>query len=252
MEAYLTRGQLYLDKGKCEQALSDFGEVQRLAPKLAAGYIGAGNCFEALGNVEKAIISYSGAMEVDGSVKGEVLFKRGKLYYNANNLELAIKDLSEYVGKVEGTNVEALLMLGRLQKKTGDANNALINFEQVIKYDKEGKATITAITKIAKIRLRQKDFYGAHHTLQRPTVPNVVSHHSKKLKNYLTLTEAVSSPYVIDSLSNKEEAEADYKAADFAFEQGEIEQIHKGASIRVLRLRLHVAARFRCKAAIDW
>jgi len=193
VEAYLTRGQLYFDKGKIEQALSDFGEVQCLSPKLAAGYIGAGNCFEALGDIEKAIKSYSGAMEVDGNAKSEVLFKRGKLYYNMNERELAIKDISEYIGKIESTNVEALLLLGKLQKKTEDLNNALINFEQVIKYDKEGKATITAITKIAKIKLKEKDFYGAHHTLQRPTVLNIITVDTKKLKNYLTLTEAVTS-----------------------------------------------------------
>lgn len=193
VEAHLTRGQLYFDKGKIEQALSDFGEVQCLSPKLTAGYIGAGNCFEALGDIDKAIKNYTGAIEIDNNAKSEVLLKRGKLYYNAGKVELAIKDIAEYVGKIESTNVEALLLLGRLQKKTEDVNNALINFEQVIKYDKEGKVTITAITKIAKIKLKQKDFYGAHHTLQRPTVLNIITSDTKKLKNYLTLTEAVSS-----------------------------------------------------------
>ena len=121
----------------------------------------------------------------------KILFKRGKLYYKTEKIDLALKDISEFTKNVDNTNVEALLMLGKMQKKKGDINNALINFEQVIKYDKEGSSTLIAIIKIAKIKLKQKDFYGAHHTLQRPTVLNIISKDSKKLKNYSILTESV-------------------------------------------------------------
>ena len=197
-DGYLTRGELYLEKGDYTNALSDFGKVQSLSPKLSSGYIGAGNCFEGLGDNDKAIKTYSAAIEVDPKAAPEILFKRGRLYYKTKNMELALNDISKYVKTIDDTNVEALLMLGKIQRKTGDANNAFINFEQVIKYDKEGSATLTAIIKMAKIKLKQKDFYGAHHTLERPTVLNIKSNNCKKLNNYLTLTEAV-----INNITNR-------------------------------------------------
>ena len=40
-----------------------------------------------------------------------------------------------------------------MQRKIGSISDALINFEQVIKYDKEGELTLAAIIKIAKIKL---------------------------------------------------------------------------------------------------
>lgn len=164
--------------------------MQSISPNLAAGYAGAGDCFEILNNAKKAIKNYSKAIEVDISSKAGVLFKRARLYYKTQQLDLGIKDMLDYISNVRNDNVQALLILGKMQTKVGNTSDALINYEQIIKYDKEGIAVI-AIVKIAKIKLKQKDFYGAHYTLQRPITTDTLSFHLKKLNHYSILTEAV-------------------------------------------------------------
>lgn len=190
VEAHLARGRLLFDRQKWERALKDFVAVQRTGANLAAGYIGAGECLEALGDIEPAIKNYTKAMEVDAGSKSGVLFKRGRLYYKMRQLDLGIKDILEYVNEIKADNVQALLMLGKMQTKVGNTSDALINFEQVVKYDREGTAG-TAIAKMAKIKLKQKDFYGAHYTLQRPANINTQPQQMAKLTHYSVLTEAV-------------------------------------------------------------
>jgi tetratricopeptide (TPR) repeat protein len=175
-----------------ERALKDFKAVQSISPNLAEGYAGAGDCFEALNNPEKAIKNYNKAIEVDISSKAEILFKRARLYYKTQQLNLGINDLIDYINNIRNDDVQALLLLGKMQTKIGNTSEALINLEQIIKYDKEGIA-ITAVVKMAKIKLKQKDYYGAHYTLQRPIASNVLSPYLKKLNHYLILTEAVFS-----------------------------------------------------------
>ena len=173
-----------------ERALKDFKVVQSISPNSAAGYTGAGDCFEALNNPEKAIKNYSKAIKVDISSKAGILFKRARLYYKTQQLNLGINDLIDYINNVRNDDVQALLLLGKMQTKVGNTCDALINFEQIIKYDKEGIAII-AVVKMAKIKLKQKDFYGAHYTLQRPITSNILPSYLKKLNHYLKLTEAV-------------------------------------------------------------
>lgn len=169
--------------------------MQSISPTLALGYIGAGDCLAALGNTEKSISNYTEAAELDPSCKPQILLKRGKLFYKNKDFESALTDISEFVEKYDETNVEALLLLGKIQWKRENHADAIINYEQVIKYDKEGSLAVTAIVKIAKIKLKQKDFYGAHHALQRPAVLKITPIDSRKLENYQTLTEAVFLEY---------------------------------------------------------
>jgi hypothetical protein len=66
----------------------------------------------------------------------------------------------------------------------------MLNFEQVIKYDKDGTKGIDAILQMAKIKVKEKDFYGAYYTLERAKKLNY-SNGNPKLENYWQLTEGV-------------------------------------------------------------
>ncbi len=187
----MARGQLLAERQKWQQALHDFAAVQRLSPGTAQGHVGAGDCHAALGDPVKAIGCYSQALELDVKIKAKVLLRRARLYYQKRDLDLALGDATMYLKEVDKCNVEAMLLLGKIQRRKGLTSDALINFEQVIKYDKEGAAAVAAIIKMAKIRLKQKDFYEAHHTLQRPAVLKIPVPDSRKLDNYFMLTEAV-------------------------------------------------------------
>lgn len=113
------------------------------------------------------------------------------MFYKNKEYDKALAEIESYLENIDNSNAEAMLLKGKIQRKKGQANDAIINFEQVIKYDKEGDFSLGAIIKIAKIKLKQKDFYGAHHTLQRPAILKIAAVDTQKLDNYFSLTEAV-------------------------------------------------------------
>ncbi len=74
----------------------------------------------------------------------------------------------------------------------GNYSEAMLNFEQVIKYDKDGHKAMEAILQMAKIKVKEKDFYGTYYTLQRATKLNL-PFSKTKLEDYWNLTEGVLS-----------------------------------------------------------
>jgi tetratricopeptide (TPR) repeat protein len=245
-EAYLARGQLLQQKQKWTQALHDFNMVQSLSPTLALGYLGAGDCYAALKDMAKAIDNYTEALELSDDLRTKVLLPRGRLYYANKEYDLALNDVTGYLDTVDACSVEALLIKGKAQRKKELINDAIINFEQVIKYDKEGSSALASIIKIAKIKLKQKDFYGAHHTLQRPSILKISAVDSKKLNNYFSLTEAVcNSEIMVGVVPDKEEGEGGGEDPDESVEERGIEQVHQGAVPHLPRVRVHDLTQLR-------
>jgi len=72
-------------------------------------------------------------------------------------------------------------------------NDSILYLEQAIKYDKEGKRGIKAILKLVKIKMKQKDFYGAFYTIQRGVNLHIPQEENKKFHTYLEMCEAVFS-----------------------------------------------------------
>jgi len=65
LEAYIARGQIYIFQKKWDKALSDFKTVLRYSPLNGMGYLGQGDSFKGLNQIEEAIKSYSRVIEVD-------------------------------------------------------------------------------------------------------------------------------------------------------------------------------------------
>lgn len=65
LEAYIARGQIYIFQKKWDKALSDFKTVLRYSPLNGMGYLGQGDSFKGLNQIEEAVKSYSQVIEVD-------------------------------------------------------------------------------------------------------------------------------------------------------------------------------------------
>ncbi|MEE4248324.1 MAG: hypothetical protein V2I33_23295 [Kangiellaceae bacterium] len=63
------------------------------------------------------------------------------------------------------------MLKGDILAETGLSNDALIVYEQVIKFDTKGKLTPIALFNIAKIKIEQKDYYGAFFAFSREPDP---------------------------------------------------------------------------------
>ena len=68
-------------------------------------------------------------------------------------------------------DASAYFLKGEIFRKLGSENDAILSFEQAIKYDEEGGNPLTAnaLYNIGCIKIEQKDFYGAMFTFDRVT-----------------------------------------------------------------------------------
>ena len=118
--------------------------------------------------------------------------KRGLSGYHEGKHQQALADLQTVISK-DTSNVKAHYYIGKLLAK-GIENvqskkiDAVLHFEQVAKYPEHEFYCGNALFQIAKLRLRQKDYYEAFHCLKRAADNNFSS---KRLSLYKDFTEGV-------------------------------------------------------------
>ena len=97
---------------------------------------------------------------------------------------------ADFAKLVEGDplNVKAHFYLGKILNKKGESNDAVLHFEQVVKYNAEEFLSANALFEIAKLRIKQKDFYEAYYNLKRVAQ---FDFRSRKLSEYKLFTEGV-------------------------------------------------------------
>ncbi len=71
-----------------------------------------------------------------------------------------------------------------------DYNEAILCFEQAIKHKSSRKAVLKSLYEIIRIKIEQRNFYEAHHTLQRVGLLELEEKTFSRLKLY---TEGVIS-----------------------------------------------------------
>jgi tetratricopeptide (TPR) repeat protein len=127
---------------------------------------------------------------VDAEGKKSLLvarFKRAKLLYQLKMYDQALEDLNELVeNDQENPNVH--FYMGKIMSKRDPHTESVIHFEQVIKHSEEPFLSCNALLEIAKLRIKERDFYEAHYNLKRIALFNFKS---AKLDQYHTFTEGV-------------------------------------------------------------
>ena len=175
-----------------------------MAPEIGIGYIGCGDAYEKMGNLEGALDNYSRALLLDNphsdtnsyTYKENALIKRGVINYKLKFYDDSITDCENCL-EINPANLLALYYKGKVLMKQEMANDAIINFEQVVKYDIMGNYASKAILMMVKIKIKEKDFYGAYYTLQR-IPPKLDSEELQiKINDYNALTEGVCILYYI-------------------------------------------------------
>lgn len=99
----------------------------------------------------------------------------------------AIEDLDVIV-KVDPENAKAHFYKGKILSKEDQHSESILHFEQVIKYNQEPFLSCNALLEIAKLKIKERNFYEAHYNLKRITLFNFKS---AKLDQYQTFTEGV-------------------------------------------------------------
>ncbi|OMJ68126.1 hypothetical protein SteCoe_34512 [Stentor coeruleus] len=183
LEGYLSRGTLYNQMQKWDKAISDFYEAISIGPTEGTGYLGLAESLIGKGECKNAIKMLDQALKCPGSTN-LALLKRGKLLFENHEFDKALEDLSRLID-LEPNNIEAHYFKAFSLLGQENLIDAAVSLEQVIKYDKAKKYTGAAIYNLGAIKIRQRDFYGAHFTFQRAVEQGIEIEEQKVLKGYV-------------------------------------------------------------------
>jgi tetratricopeptide (TPR) repeat protein len=170
VEGRLLRGQLHLQLQKPEKALTDFVAALKIDSEEGGAYIGIGDTYQVLGDSAAAEAAYSSAVRCTKSnLQG--LLKRALFYIEHGSHYEALHDLDlvrtkQYLSQ-NNSEAQASFLKGKLLLGQGQEQEAYLSFEQVLKNDHELKYTDEALFHLTSIKIHQRDFYGASHTLSR-------------------------------------------------------------------------------------
>lgn len=130
---YLQRGELYFQRHKFEEAITDYNVALSLDNSLQQAYFLRGMALARNGNIEAGIKDLSHFIK--SNPQSSLAFtKRGVRYIWAGKLKLAKKDLLHAV-KLDKTNSEAHDDLGVIFAQNKDYDKALNHFKAAIKYE---------------------------------------------------------------------------------------------------------------------
>ena len=114
----------------------------------------------------------------------QALLQRGKFFFQNHDFDKALEDFNQLIdlgnNNAEAHYYKAFSLLGQ-----NNLIDAAVSLEQVIKYDTNKKFTGPAIYNLGAIKIKQRDFYGAHFTFQRSIELGLEIDEQKVLKSYV-------------------------------------------------------------------
>jgi len=114
--------------------------------------------------------------------------RRGHAFYLLRKTDKSLKDFESLL-EHEGENSKAHFYIGKiLSRNPKKQQDAILHFEQVAKISENELYAGNALFEIAKLRLKDKDFYEAFFNLKRAVDNNF---NSKRMQLYKDFTEGV-------------------------------------------------------------
>ena len=121
--AYMLRGNIYMDKGNLDKAISDYSHVISRNPYFFDAYYRRGLCYDAVGIKDNALLDYDKAVS-SGIFSIKLYANRGKINMEKKNYAIAISDTQKALSLGYG-NGELHIQLGALYCLTGHPQKAI-------------------------------------------------------------------------------------------------------------------------------
>lgn len=109
------------------------------------------------------------------------MLKRAIGHIQNNCPNEALLDLNRLIQRTPN-NSEAYLFKGLAFSKMKNYNEAILAYEQAIKFNSSRKATTKALYEVSKLKIQLGDYYGASYTLERASTLDVDQKVIDKLK----------------------------------------------------------------------
>jgi tetratricopeptide (TPR) repeat protein len=124
-----SRGEMRVEAGAPNQAITDFTESIRLQSNNRAAFAGRGQARFASGDYRGAIDDYSQAIRI--SPEATDYIERGHAYLASGNADASIRDLTEAI-RLDPASASARNNRGLAYRKKGDAEQALRDYNAAI------------------------------------------------------------------------------------------------------------------------
>jgi tetratricopeptide (TPR) repeat protein len=132
--AHARRGQAHADLGQDEAAIADFTKVIELQPGDGEGYMLRGLVYARMGKLGEAVADFTQEIAVSGY--GGDYYRRAALYIQLGDLQSALEDLDEAVGRIpadyplaradaHNARAWAYYLMGNFKKGWADADRAI-------------------------------------------------------------------------------------------------------------------------------
>ena len=183
IDGYLSRGAVYNQMKKWDKAIGDFSEAISLCPTDGIGYLGLSESLLGMNDIPKALKVLEQATKHPSALT-QVLSQRGKIFFQTQDYNKALEDFNRLI-ELENNNAEAHYYKAFSLLGQNNLIDAAVSLEQVIKYDSSKKLTGPAIYNLGAIKIKQRDFYGAHFTFQRSIESGLEIEEQIVLKSYV-------------------------------------------------------------------
>lgn len=178
-KGYILRGNLLNSQQKFEKALSDFRKALSLNIEEGSALLGMADSLEKIGDHPTALKILTQAISFP-SITSEALLKRAKLLSTQGKSSQALADYNLVLEKFP-TNPEAYFLKGKSLVSDSKYSDAVLCFEQSIKYDQTNTFFPLAVYYLGYIKIKEKDFYGAIHQFDRCSVNVHPDQHSLRV-----------------------------------------------------------------------
>ncbi|CAD8142066.1 unnamed protein product [Paramecium pentaurelia] len=213
-DAFIYRGKLYTKLNQIEKAESDFNMAIQLSPQKGLGYLGKADCLRIQNQYKEAISYYQKAINCEQAVGNAALLKKAITLYESQQYDECAKDLSKLI-ETDPINSEAYYFKGLCRLKTKNTTEALLCFEQAIKHNNSKKAVTKSLYEIAKMKIEQRDFYAAFHTLNRSALLDTEKSYLEKFQLFTEAVIHLMKRKFQESLNNFQEIQNHHQLNDF-------------------------------------
>ena len=130
---YYNRGNDHRDKGKYDEAISDYTKALEIDPTLAEAYGNRGTTYGRKGQYDKAISDFTKALEINPK-DALAYYNRGLAYYNKGQYGEAISDGTEAL-KINPRYAAAYYNRGLAYGRKGQYDDAISDFTKALEID---------------------------------------------------------------------------------------------------------------------
>ncbi|CAD8053664.1 unnamed protein product [Paramecium sonneborni] len=213
-DAYIYRGKLYTKLNQIDKAEQDFNIAIQLSPQKGLGYLGKADCLRMQFQYKEAIKCYQKAINCEQAVGNAAMLKKAITLYESQQYDECSKELTSLL-ETDPTNSEAYYFKGLSKLKIKNPTEALLCFEQAIKHNNSKKAVTKSLYEIAKMKIEQRDFYAAYHTLNRSSMLDTEKTYLEKFRLFTEAVIFLMKRKFQESMLNFQEIQNNHQLNDF-------------------------------------